>query len=171
MRIPISGFEQKEDGSRPSVVTEEAWIAANEETQARVGGDSVLFSTSQFTGADKLAEAGSLGAPPLGRKSRKSPMRWMGKERLRAGEAGAASRKRPLRSRQSASRAAVPPPFPLMARHRTEMRRPIVLAAMVTRNALLSRRERGRGRAAAMPRNRGQRGRISGALLREKRAS
>ncbi len=73
VRIPISGFEQKEDGSRPSVVTEEAWIAANEETQARVGGDSVLFSTSQFTGADKLAEAGSLRRTPSRKKVSEKP--------------------------------------------------------------------------------------------------
>lgn len=69
VRIPIAGFEKKEDGSRPSVVTEEAWTAANDETQARIGGESALFSTSQFTGADKLAEAGAVRRTPSRKKA------------------------------------------------------------------------------------------------------
>ena len=69
VRIPIAGFEKKEDGSRPSVVTEDAWAAANEDTQARIGGESALFSTSQFTGADKLAEAGAVRRNPSRKKS------------------------------------------------------------------------------------------------------
>ncbi len=87
VRIPIAGFEKKEDGSRPSVVTEDAWAAANEETQARIGGESALFSTSQFTGADKLAEAGAVRRNPSRKKSQPGAGSGFGKsgERSRRG--------------------------------------------------------------------------------------
>lgn len=91
VRIPIGGFEKKDDGSRPSVVTEEAWVAANEETQAQVGGDSVLFSTSQFTGADKLAEAGALRRTPSRKKAHEKPA-VSGAQEKAAGERGRRSR-------------------------------------------------------------------------------
>ncbi len=69
VRIPISGFEPAKEGARPSVVGEDAWAAANEEMQVRIGGDSALFSTSQFTGSDKLAEAGKLRHTPSRKKA------------------------------------------------------------------------------------------------------
>ena len=59
VKIPLADMETKGDAARPNFVGEEAWERANMQTVMPLAGSST-FSTSLFTGDDKLAQAGSV---------------------------------------------------------------------------------------------------------------
>ena len=92
VKVPLADFDAPEAGARPSVVGEEAWEAANDAASPGYNVDPVTFLTSQFTGADKLAEAGSVRHTRAG-KARKSdagkPGSGSSKKRARRGRVGA----------------------------------------------------------------------------------
>lgn len=69
VKVPLCDFEPAEEGARPNRVGSEAWERASAETNMPSVNES-SFLTSQFTGSDKLAEAGSVrrtGAAKAGR--------------------------------------------------------------------------------------------------------
>ena len=56
VKVPLSDFDSAPEGAtRPNAVGEEAWEEATSD-RGLIGGEALIFSTSQFTGADKLAE-------------------------------------------------------------------------------------------------------------------
>ncbi|MFR7493883.1 MAG: hypothetical protein ACLUVF_04110 [Adlercreutzia sp.] len=56
VKVPLSEFDPAPEGAtRPNAVGEEAWGEATSD-RGLIGGEALIFSTSQFTGADKLAE-------------------------------------------------------------------------------------------------------------------
>ena len=56
VKVPLSDFDPAPEGAaRPNAVGEEAWEEATSD-RGLIGGEALIFSTSQFTGADKLAE-------------------------------------------------------------------------------------------------------------------
>ena len=56
VKVPLSEFDPAPEGAtRPNAVGEEAWEEATSD-RGLIGGEALIFSTSQFTGADKLAE-------------------------------------------------------------------------------------------------------------------
>ena len=59
VRVPLSDFDAPAEGSRPNAIGKKAWEKANTPDEPAFSGNS-LFSTEQFTGTDKLAEAGSV---------------------------------------------------------------------------------------------------------------
>lgn len=60
VRVPLADFDPAPEGAaRPNSVGAEAWEVATDE-RGLIGGESLVFSTSQFTGADKLAEGGKV---------------------------------------------------------------------------------------------------------------
>ena len=59
VRVPLSAFDAPEEGSRPNTIGQEAWDEANAPDEPEFMSNA-LFSTDQFTGRDKLAEAGSV---------------------------------------------------------------------------------------------------------------
>lgn len=71
--VPIEAFEEPAEGKRPSAVTEEGWEEAIAEHDLSRGGDAFAFITSQFTGTDKLAEAGAVRRTPGARKRQEAP--------------------------------------------------------------------------------------------------
>ncbi|MCI8469239.1 MAG: hypothetical protein HFJ75_07110 [Eggerthellaceae bacterium] len=71
VKVPIAAFEEPKDGARPTAVTDEGWEEARAATaEAARGGDAVAFLTAQFTGSDKLAEAGAVRRTGGGKKRR-----------------------------------------------------------------------------------------------------
>lgn len=68
VRVPLADFEPAPEGAaRPNEVGEEAWERATAD-HGTVGGESLIFSTSQFTGSDKLAEGAKVRHTGGGRK-------------------------------------------------------------------------------------------------------
>ncbi len=56
VRVPLSRFEEPEEGARPKKVGSEAWEDATADQMSFGGaGESSVFATSQLTGCDKLA--------------------------------------------------------------------------------------------------------------------
>lgn len=62
VKVELSGFEEAAEGKRPSVITEEGWEIANREEEM-VFESSTIFSTSNFTGEDKLGSAKAIHHP------------------------------------------------------------------------------------------------------------
>ena len=63
VKVPLSEFDPAPEGAtRPNAVGEEAWEEATSD-RGLIGGEALIFSTSQFTGADKLAEGAKVAAP------------------------------------------------------------------------------------------------------------
>lgn len=77
VKVPLSAFEAPKEGARPSVVTEEGWEEAKGAVEV-AKGDAVAFLTSQFTGADKLAEAGKVRRTPGGKRAQGDGRRGSG---------------------------------------------------------------------------------------------
>ena len=59
VKVPLADLETEGDAVRPNRIGEEAWERATEQTTLALVGEST-FLTSQFTGKDKLAQAGSV---------------------------------------------------------------------------------------------------------------
>ncbi len=71
VKVPLSDLEIEGGAVRPNRIGEEAWERANAQGTLVFAGGST-YSTSQFTGKDKLAEAGSVRHVPGGvEKSRR----------------------------------------------------------------------------------------------------
>lgn len=70
VRVPLSAFDAPEEGSRPNTIGQEAWDEANAPDEPEFMSNA-LFSTDQFTGRDKLAEAGSVRRTGSSKRSRK----------------------------------------------------------------------------------------------------
>ena len=70
VRVPLSAFDAPEEGSRPNTIGQEAWDEANAPEEPEFMSNA-LFSTDQFTGRDKLAEAGSVRRTGSSKRSRK----------------------------------------------------------------------------------------------------
>ena len=78
VKVPLSEFDPAPEGAtRPNAVGEEAWEEATSD-RGLIGGEALIFSTSQFTGADKLAEG--------------AKVRHTGGSRKGSGEAGRSRR-------------------------------------------------------------------------------
>ncbi|RFT91157.1 PSP1 domain-containing protein, partial [Adlercreutzia equolifaciens] len=78
VKVPLSDFDPAPEGAtRPNAVGEEAWEEATSD-RGLIGGEALIFSTSQFTGADKLAEG--------------AKVRHTGGSRKGSGEAGRSRR-------------------------------------------------------------------------------
>lgn len=59
VKVPLSDLETQGDSVRPNYIGEEAWQRATEQTTLSLVGGAT-FVTSQFTGKDQLAQAGSV---------------------------------------------------------------------------------------------------------------
>ena len=57
VRVPLAKFDPPAEGSRPNTIGKEAWEEATAPAEPEFSSTS-LFTTDQFTGTDKLAEAG-----------------------------------------------------------------------------------------------------------------
>ena len=57
VRVPLSKFDPPTEGARPNTIGKEAWEEATAPVEPEFSSTS-LFTTDQFTGTDKLAEAG-----------------------------------------------------------------------------------------------------------------
>ncbi len=57
VRVPLSKFDPPAEGARPNTIGKEAWEEATAPVEPEFSSTS-LFTTDQFTGTDKLAEAG-----------------------------------------------------------------------------------------------------------------
>lgn len=68
--MPLSAFDAPEEGSRRTTIGQEAWDEANAPDEPEFMSNA-LFSTDQFTGRDKLAEAGSVRRTGSSKRSRK----------------------------------------------------------------------------------------------------
>ncbi len=86
LSVPLTAFEEPKEGKRPSVVSDEGWEEALADQDHSPHGDALTFITSQFTGTDKLAEAGAVRRTP-GSRSRQD------KASRRDEGAGSSSRK------------------------------------------------------------------------------
>lgn len=72
VRVPLAAFDPPEEGNRPNAVSDEAWERAREEGATGSHEAAATFITSQFTGSDKLAEAGSVRRNPSSRRQREA---------------------------------------------------------------------------------------------------
>ncbi len=57
VRVPLAKFDPPAEGTRPNTIGKEAWEEATAPVEPEFSSTS-LFTTDQFTGTDKLAEAG-----------------------------------------------------------------------------------------------------------------
>ena len=73
VRVPLSSFDAPAEGARPASVSADAWDEACLETTDGASGEAATFLTSQFTGSDKLAEAGAVHRTPAGKSRRGEP--------------------------------------------------------------------------------------------------
>lgn len=72
VKIPLEDFDQPEEGARPNSISSDAWEFALAQAASGYRQDPVTFLTSQFTGADKLAERGAVRHTPASQKSKRS---------------------------------------------------------------------------------------------------
>ena len=63
VKVPVADLETEGDAVRPNRIGEEAWERATERATMALAGGST-YMTSQFTGKDKLAKAGSVRHVP-----------------------------------------------------------------------------------------------------------
>ena len=82
VRVPLSAFDAPEEGARPNTIGKEAWDEANAPDEPEFASNA-LFSTDQFTGKDKLAEAGSVRRTGSSKRSRKGGSGEQPREELR----------------------------------------------------------------------------------------
>ncbi|WP_296012604.1 regulatory iron-sulfur-containing complex subunit RicT [uncultured Adlercreutzia sp.] len=96
VKVPLADFDPAPEGAnRPNTIGEEAWEEATSD-HGTLGGESLIFATSQFTGSDKLAEGGKVRhtgsggskSSQAGRASRRSG----GSEGRGRGQRGGSSR-------------------------------------------------------------------------------
>ena len=148
VKVPLSDFDPAPEGAtRPNAVGEEAWEEATSD-RGLIGGEALIFSTSQFTGADKLAEG--------------AKVRHTGGSRKGSGEAGRSRRSGSEgRGRGSSRSAGAPTASPAPAAPPRKRRRSTKLSAADDGRGLervsTSREEGARGEGAASPKPRRQR--------------
>ena len=109
VKVPLADFEAPQEGNRPTVVGEEAWEEATTE-HSPMQGEALIFTTSQFTGSDKLAEGPKVRHTGGGRSKK-------GDEGSR--RSGSSSGGRSRRSGRSGSAEAAPAPQPPRRRRRS----------------------------------------------------
>ncbi len=68
VRVPLSDFDEPDEGSRPRCVGCEAWDRANAPAENALGAAAASFATPQLSGKDQLAERGSVRHVPGGKK-------------------------------------------------------------------------------------------------------
>ncbi|MDE8703434.1 regulatory iron-sulfur-containing complex subunit RicT [Adlercreutzia equolifaciens] len=71
VKVPLADFDPPKEGNRPTVVGEEAWEEATTE-HSPMQSEALIFTTSQFTGSDKLAEGPKVRHTGGGGRSKKS---------------------------------------------------------------------------------------------------
>ncbi len=148
VKVPLSDFDPAPEGAtRPNAVGEEAWEEATSD-RGLIGGEALIFSTSQFTGADKLAEG--------------AKVRHTGGSRKGSGEAGRSRRSGSEgRGRGSSRSAGAQAASPAPAAPPRKRRRSTKLSAADDGRGLervsTSREEGARGEGAASPKPRRQR--------------
>ena len=107
VKVPLAAFDPAPEGAnRPNSVGEEAWEEATAEHGSGLG-EALIFSTSQFTGSDKLAEGGKVRHTGGG-SSRKGS--GGGSGRTRGGEGGRGRSKRSGGRGDSSGAVATPAP-------------------------------------------------------------
>ncbi|WP_302962627.1 regulatory iron-sulfur-containing complex subunit RicT [uncultured Adlercreutzia sp.] len=115
VKVPLAAFDPAPEGAnRPNSVGEEAWEEATAEHGSGLG-EALIFSTSQFTGSDKLAE-GAKVRHTGGGSSRKGS----GSGRSRGGEGGRGRNKRSV-GRGEGSGVAAAAPAPRKRRRSTKL--------------------------------------------------
>ncbi|MBR3690661.1 MAG: stage 0 sporulation family protein [Eggerthellaceae bacterium] len=72
VKIPLEDFDQPEEGARPHSISSDAWEFALAQAANGYRQDPVTFLTSQFTGADKLAERESVRHTPASQKNKRA---------------------------------------------------------------------------------------------------
>lgn len=148
VKVPLSDFDPAPEGTaRPNAVGEEAWEEATTD-RGLIGGEALIFSTSQFTGADKLTEG--------------AKVRHTGGSRKGSGEAGRSRRSGSEgRGRGSSRSAGAQAASPAPAAPPRKRRRSTKLSAADDGRGLervsTSREEGARGEGAASPKPRRQR--------------
>lgn len=148
VKVPLSDFDPAPEGAtRPNAVGEEAWEEATSD-RGLIGGEALIFSTSQFTGADKL-----------GRGRQGAPYRWIA-QRIGRGGALAPQRLRGPRARQLAlggAQAASPAPAAPPRKRRRSTKLSAADDGRGLERVSTSREEGARGEGAASPKPRRQR--------------
>ncbi len=91
--VPLTAFEKPEGGGRPKAITQEGWDEATSPEVAIFEGSMDIFSTSKFTGSDKLGSATAVHNPgaaadPLDEAPKKKRKR---RQRKPSGGEGASS--------------------------------------------------------------------------------
>ena len=79
VKVPLSAMDAPEEGARPKSIGEEAWEEATSQGPLAMAGET-SFLTSQFTGADKLADPSAV---------RRSGSGGKGRQKSRGGSGGA----------------------------------------------------------------------------------
>ncbi len=117
VRVPLSAFLEPEEGTRPTAVGREGWDEALLNAAEGSHGEPATFLTSQFTGSDKLAEAGAVRRPASGRARKsaepkgssgkgRSSKSGQAKEKTQSGSGASSSDARKPRRRRSTKIAA-----------------------------------------------------------------
>lgn len=105
VKVPLADFDPAPEGAnRPNAVGEEAWEEATSEHGGGLG-EALIFSTSQFTGSDKLAEGAKVRHTGSGRKGSASSSRSRGE-----GSTGRGRAKRSGGRGEATAAAAAPAP-------------------------------------------------------------
>ena len=117
VKVPLADFDPAPEGAnRPNAVGEEAWEEATSERGTGLG-EALIFSTSQFTGSDKLAEGAKVrhtggggsrrgSSSPRSRAEGSAPGRSRGKRSGRGDNAAPAAAPAPRKRRRSTKLAA-----------------------------------------------------------------
>lgn len=117
VKVPLADFDPAPEGAnRPNAVGEEAWEEATSEHGGGLG-EALIFSTSQFTGSDKLAEGAKVrhtgnggsrrgSSSSRGRSEGSAPGRSRGKRSGRGDNAAPAAAPAPRKRRRSTKLAA-----------------------------------------------------------------
>ena len=148
VKVPLSEFDPAPEGAtRPNAVGEEAWEEATSD-RGLIGGEALIFSTSQFTGADKLAEG--------------AKVRHTGGSRKGSGEAGRSRRggsegRGRGGSRSAGTQAASPAPAAPPRKRRRSTKLSAADDGRGLERVSTSREEGARGEGAASPKPRRQR--------------
>lgn len=106
--VPLSAFEEAEEGKRPDTITQEGWDEATAPAPASFEANLDIFSTSKFTGSDKLGGGAAVhhegkAADPLVPKKprRRRRSQKVGGGSAEGGEGQASKKKRSPRRRST----------------------------------------------------------------------
>ncbi len=141
--VPLASFEPVAEGKRPNAVGEEAWEEAQHAEERSRHGDAFAFATSQFTGTDKLAEAGAVRRTPGSRRREDEEAR--GRKRDEGG-----SRRSRSRRRKGSAEGAAPEAKP--ARKPRRRRSTTISAEGEKQSTPANGREEGSSRRSSAPR-------------------